>query len=1436
MDESEINAMNKKELVAELKRLKLPHSGNKSALKIRLHEHVNATVIQRHDKQSDDSDDGSGDSDEEGEDTFVRINKIEKELQEKLAELDALRASVQSSTRVRAQVPKEKHKTTSKRAMTVPQHALSTAHTRADNARAEVNDSERHDDARMTLHEDERGACGESGESANRMARTEPIVRQRNTMSSAFSFRDIEDSLSTFSGDDPYTIMKWVNDTERSSRLFNWNELQLLMYAQRLLKGTAKKFVRTIEADSWEELKEYLIEQFDIKLSDADIHRKMGERKKNSKETLQQYLIAMSEIGKANNVEEISIMQYVIDGIDDEPRNKSMLYGACTMREFRMKLIAYEKFRSSYGQKKESRREPREWKGEIKQSGEKPVPFKNGEMKCFACGETGHIGAKCPHKNEGEKCFACNQFGHRSNACPNKEKKVMMSSSKTVGDMYKTIKINDCVVSALIDTGCDLNLIREDAAKCFNIQVEDERRVLGGLGGKQSTTIGSFMAKVTIDDAEFETKFFIVENNAMAMLAIVGKELMTEAEVNIRNNMVFFKRAKEEINYLMNIRVEEINAESEQNVPPAVRSLIENYSPKTTSHGDIELKIHLTDEIPVYYRPRRLTHGEKEIVEKQMEEWLANGTVIECASEYASPLTVKKKKDGSARVCMDYRGINKKMIKDKFPVPLIEDQLDALQEARVFSTIDLKNAYFHVPVNKESQKYLAFITHNKQFTFLKTPFGCSNSPRIFQRFINHVFRDLIMRKIIMIYVDDIIILAKDEEEAMTRLKMVLTCAQESGLEIKWKKCQFLKKSVEFVGYIIEDGTIKPSPGKTNAVQKFPEPRTIKQVQSFLGLTGYFRKFIAGYATIARPLSDMLRKDTSFAFKDEERRAFEQLKRCLMQDPVLKIYDQKAETELHTDASKFGFGAVLLQRSNDDQQLHPVYYMSAKTSPAEEKYDSYTLETLAVVKALQKFRVYLLDKEFKIVTDCDALKKTMSKRDVNYKVARYVEYMQDFTFEIVHRSGDRMKHVDSLSRNAVMMVSEEENIAAKIKSLQKEDDDLKHIFTILEKQPYEDFMVRNGILFKYHEGYEILVVPKSMEEEVIKIAHENGHFGMKKMEQQIRQRYYIKALKEKMQKCIKTCVACILADNKQGKGEGYLHPIEKEETPLQTYHIDHVGPMVATCKMYRYIFIVVDSFTKFTWLYPTKTTNAKEVLNKLRAQQMIFGNPRRIISDKGAAFTSKEFEDYCKEEDIMHARTTTGMPRANGQVERINRSIIPVLTKAAMIEPDKWYKHVPYVQQALNSTYQRSIATTPFELMIGTPMKRKEDIEMVKLLEENFAIQFKEKRNELRDAAKEQIMKIQNENKRTFNRRRKTPNRFNVGQLIAIKRTQFVNGNKLAAKFLGPYRVTKVKRNDRYDVIKEGNHEGPKITSTGVENMKRWCHNSSESDEENDGRV
>ncbi|GFU58146.1 retrovirus-related Pol polyprotein from transposon 17.6 [Trichonephila clavipes] len=354
--------------------------------------------------------------------------------------------------------------------------------------------------------------------------------------------------------------------------------------------------------------------------------------------------------------------------------------------------------------------------------------------------------------------------------------------------------------------------------------------------------------------------------------------------------------------------------------------LISNYEPKKTEMTNVSLRIILKDDIPVYQPARRLSFSENRDVNKQIDEWLEQGIVRPSSSEYASPIVLVKKKDGATRLCVDYRRLNRKLVKDRFPLPLIEDVLDRLQGAKVYTTLDLKNGFFHVDVNEDCKHLTSFVVPDGQFEFNKVPFGLSTSPSVFQRYVYSIFRELIRKGIVIIYMDDLVIPAKDEKEGLEKLREVLEVASKYGLEMKFKKCQFLRRKVEFLGHVVENGTIRPSIAKTIAVKKFPVPTTVKQVQSFLGLTGYFRKFIPAYSQIAKPLSDLTRKDNPFMFKQPQMEAFEKLKKLLTESPVLSIFQQGRTTELHTDASQQGYGAVLLQEA-EDGKLHPVQYMS-----------------------------------------------------------------------------------------------------------------------------------------------------------------------------------------------------------------------------------------------------------------------------------------------------------------------------------------------------------------------------------------------------------------------------------------------------------------------------------------------------------------------------
>ncbi|GFX88725.1 retrovirus-related Pol polyprotein from transposon 17.6 [Trichonephila clavipes] len=388
------------------------------------------------------------------------------------------------------------------------------------------------------------------------------------------------------------------------------------------------------------------------------------------------------------------------------------------------------------------------------------------------------------------------------------------------------------------------------------------------------------------------------------------------------------------------------------------------------------MRIILKDDIPVYQPAHRLSFSENQDVNKQIDEWLEQGIVRPSSSEYTSPIVLVKKKDGTTRLCVDYRRLN---------------------------------------------------------------------------------RELMRKGIVIIYMDDLVIPAKDEKKGLEKLRQVLEVASKYGLEMKFKKCQFLRRKVEFLGHVVGNGTIRPSISKTITVKKFPVPTTVKQVQSFLGLTGYFRKFIPAYSQIAKPLSDLTRKDNPFMFEQPQMEAFEKLKKLLTESPVLSIFQQGRTTELHTDASQQGYGAVLLQEA-EDGKLHPVQYMSQKTTPAEEKYSSYELEFLAVVNALKKFRTYLLGNHFKIITDCSAFQKTMDKKDLVTRVARWTLLLEEYDYEIVHRSGQRMQHVDALSRYSVTIITSD-TLTARLQRAQQEDENIQNLKSLIGTNNATDFLLK-----------------------------------------------------------------------------------------------------------------------------------------------------------------------------------------------------------------------------------------------------------------------------------------------------------------------------------------------------------------------------------------
>ena len=321
-------------------------------------------------------------------------------------------------------------------------------------------------------------------------------------------------------------------------------------------------------------------------------------------------------------------------------------------------------------------------------------------------------------------------------------------------------------------------------------------------------------------------------------------------------------------------------------------------------------------------------------------------------SEYASPIVLTRKKSGDLRLCIEYRALNKITLRDNYPLPLIDDQLDALEGKKYFSLLDLNDGFHHLDVAPDSIKLTSFVTPFGEYEYLKMPFGLKTAPATFQRVVNTAFADLIKSGKISVYIDDVMIATRTLEEQIEVLTEVFRAMTENKMELKLEKCSFLYTEIKFLGYVVSAEGIRPSKKGLEAIEGFPEPQTVLQLQRFLGLCQYFRKYVEGFAVIAKPLYDLLKKDTVFVFGESQVNAFETLKGKLTEKLLLAIYNPRDPAELHCDASSVGFGSVLLQRK-EDGRFHPIFFFSKRTTECESKYHSFELEMLSIIYARER---------------------------------------------------------------------------------------------------------------------------------------------------------------------------------------------------------------------------------------------------------------------------------------------------------------------------------------------------------------------------------------------------------------------------------------------------------------------------------------------------
>lgn len=487
------------------------------------------------------------------------------------------------------------------------------------------------------------------------------------------------------------------------------------------------------------------------------------------------------------------------------------------------------------------------------------------------------------------------------------------------------------------------------------------------------------------------------------------------------NNISFIQNETKFKLDMNNIRTDHMNSEEKREI----RKLLSEYSDifhkddkPLTFTNEIKHSIRTKDEIPVYAKTYRYPEVHRKEVESQIKKMLNQNIIRPSHSPWSSPVwIVPKKLDASGkrkwRLVIDYRKLNEKTIDDKYPIPNINTLLDKLGRCQYFSTLDLASGFHQIEMSESDIQKTAFSTENGHFEYLRMPFGLKNAPATFQRVMDNVLRNL-TNEICLVYLDDVIIFSTSLQEHIQNLKSVFNRLRKANLKIQPDKCEFLRTEVSYLGHVVTPDGVKPNPDKIHAIKNYPIPKTATEIKAFLGLLGYYRKFIKDFADLTKPFTKCLKKDATIKYNDPEYiNCFNTCKNVLINEPILQYPDYKKPFNLTTDASQYAIGAILSQGPIGSDL--PIAYASRTLNSSEINYSTIEKELLAVVWATQKFRHYLYGRKFKIITDHKPLIYLHSLKQPHSKLMRWRLKLEEYDYEVIHKKGSLNKNADALSR-------------------------------------------------------------------------------------------------------------------------------------------------------------------------------------------------------------------------------------------------------------------------------------------------------------------------------------------------------------------------------------------------------------------------------------
>lgn len=1031
----------------------------------------------------------------------------------------------------------------------------------------------------------------------------------------------------------------------------------------------------------------------------------------------------------------------------------------------------------------------------------------------------------------------CSVYGGQSKLLANSASQLTDFNRRLPELLRLAVSFNNQTVSAIVDTGSQATLLSVAVFRSLPCTYYKEmtpvQMTFSSASGQILPFVGCFSIPFRVNDVEFSHIFHVVDS--MTENCILGLDFIelhkfvysasSRELVCFRDNRKcsFVGTVKGNVPVVDPFGFEPTQTAGPSNLTPSELQSLDAFladhsgifATKMSELGKASTVKHeiKTTGGPIRCSPYRSAHSLRHVIKEQIDEMLQYDIIRPSVSPYASPVVMIPKKDGKMRFCIDYRKLNSVTVKDRYPLPRIDFTLDALFGARYFTTLDLFSGYWQLELADCDKHKTAFISEFGLFEFNRMPFGLANAPSTFQRAMNDILKKALY-KYCLVYLDDVIIYSSTFEEHLLHLAKVFKMLAKAGLKLKREKCAFARTSVGYLGHVVSNTGVRPDPIKVKAIVDFKTPGNVAQLKSYLGLTGYYRKYVRNYAQLTHSLTQLTKKDVPFEWGEAQESAFQELKSRLTSDPILRYPNFARAFTIYTDASGFGIGSVLaqVQRNVHDNTESEVViaYASKHLTERESKWPTIEKEAYAIVHAVKHFYAYLYGRKFQVVTDHRPLEWLMNKRDVTGRLARWSLLLQEFDIDIAYRPGKSNQNADCLSRSPVNFVQSSDSlgtpttnfVAGKWVAAQEAD-----AYCMEKRKQVDKLQTRNGITMLEHELLGTrdgrLLVPATLRTEVLANYHDHklsGHLGISKTYARLQNRFKWPKMRKDVVQYVRSCLTC--AKRKAyGRITAPLTPMPIPDYAWERVAMDIVGPLTPTARGNVYILVMSDYVTRYVETAPMPDQTAASVARCfIDCIILRHGCPAYVLSDQGTNFLSDLMTSLCKMLGIAKIRTVGYNPKCDGLVEKFNATMCDMLASFVVDDHSRWDEFLKYVTHAYNCSVHTTLGDSPFFMVFGRDAVDPHDVlppSRYRLITNEVGL-FSAHWHRAMLLARSNLEKAQAKMKAYYDNQGTKDVVYNVGDKVLLRELQPSVG-KFHFRWSGPYTIVKRHSNLNYAI-------------------------------------